>query len=299
LIGILFCEAGFGKLHKQNLKFMSNTTKQSVWLITGASKGLGLKLSNLLLSLGHKVIATSRNTDALEKGITSNKENLYPLAMDVTSNQDVKKAVDLAITHFGRIDVVVNNAGYSLVGSMEEMTDEEFRSTMDVNLFGTVNVIRNVMPHLRKQASGHIINISSNAGYVGFANAASYNAAKFGVIGLTEALAQEVEPLGIKVTVVAPGQFRTEFMNSIQYVKNRIDVYGIDQAEKTWSEFSGKQQGDPDKLTRILVDIAEMEQPPLHLLVGPDTFELVLNKREKENAEFERWRDVTLSTNFD
>jgi NAD(P)-dependent dehydrogenase (short-subunit alcohol dehydrogenase family) len=278
---------------------MNDIKKQKVWLITGASKGLGLKLTNLLLSLDQKVIATSRDTAALEKGITFNKENLYPLAMDITSDRDVKKAIDSAVAHFGRIDMAVNNAGYSLVGSMEEMTDEEFRSTMDVNLFGTVNVIRNVMPFLRKQASGHIINISSNAGYVGFANAASYNAAKFGVIGLTEALAQEVEPFGIKVTVVAPGQFRTEFMNSIQYVKNRIDVYGIDAAEKTWSEFSGKQQGDPDKLTRILVDIAEMEQPPLHLLVGPDTYELVLNKREKESAEFSKWRDVTLSTNFD
>jgi NAD(P)-dependent dehydrogenase (short-subunit alcohol dehydrogenase family) len=278
---------------------MNDIKKQKVWLITGASKGLGLKLTNLLLSLDQKVIATSRDTAALNKGITFNKENLYPLAMDVTSDQDVKKAIDSAVAHFGRIDVAVNNAGYSLVGSMEEMTDEEFRSTMDVNLFGTVNVIRNVMPFLRKHASGHIINISSNAGYVGFANAASYNAAKFGVIGLTEALAQEVEPFGIKVTVVAPGQFRTEFMNSIQYVKNRIDVYGIDAAEKTWSEFSGKQQGDPDKLTRILVDIAEMEQPPLHLLVGPDTYDLVLNKREKESAEFSKWRDVTLSTNFD
>jgi NAD(P)-dependent dehydrogenase (short-subunit alcohol dehydrogenase family) len=299
LIEILFSDACLRSLHKTNLEHMNNMKKQKVWLTTGASKGLGLKLTNLLLSLGHKVIATSRNTAALEKGVIFDKENLYPLAMDVTSDQDVKKAIDRAVAHFGRIDVVVNNAGYSLVGSMEEMTDEEFRSTMDVNLFGTVNVIRNVMPYLRKQASGHIINISSNAGYVGFANAASYNAAKFGVIGLTEALAQEVEPFGVKVTVVAPGQFRTEFMNSIQYVKNRIDVYGIDEAEKTWSEFSGKQQGDPDKLTRILVDIAEMVQPPLHLLVGPDTFELVLQKREKENAEFEKWRDVTLSTNFD
>jgi NAD(P)-dependent dehydrogenase (short-subunit alcohol dehydrogenase family) len=278
---------------------MSNIKKQRVWIVTGASKGLGLNLTNLLLSSGHRVVATSRNTAALEQGITEDRENLYPLVMDVTSDQDVKKAIDLAIAHFGRIDVVVNNAGYSLVGSMEEMTDEEFRSTMDVNLFGTVNVIRNVMPYLRKQASGHIINISSNAGYVGFANAASYSAAKFGVIGLTEALAQEVAPFGVKATVVAPGQFRTEFMNSIQYVKNRIDVYGVDEAEKTWSEFSGKQQGDPDKLAQILMDIAETEQPPLHLLVGPDTFELVLQKREKENAEFEKWRDVTLSTDFD
>jgi NAD(P)-dependent dehydrogenase (short-subunit alcohol dehydrogenase family) len=278
---------------------MSDQKQQKVWLITGASKGMGLQMVNLALSLGHQVIATSRTKASLEKGININRENLFPLETEITSDPEVKKAIDLAIAHFGRIDVVVNNAGYSLVGSMEEMSDEEFRSTMDVNLFGTVNVIRNVMPYLRKQGSGHIINISSNAGYVGFANAASYNAAKFGVIGLTEALAQEVKPFGINVTVVAPGQFRTEFMNSIQYVKNRIDVYGIDEAEKTWSEFSGKQQGDPHKLANILVNITEMEQPPLHLLLGSDTYELVLKKRAQEDAEFEQWKNVTLSTNFD
>jgi NAD(P)-dependent dehydrogenase (short-subunit alcohol dehydrogenase family) len=271
---------------------------QKVWLITGASKGLGLNLTNLLLSLGHKVIATTRNAASLENGITINRDNLYPLTMDITSDQEVKKSIALGIAHFGRIDVVVNNAGYAFVGSMEEMTDEEFRSTLDVNLFGTVNIIRNVMPYLRKQGSGHVINISSNAGYVGFANASSYNAAKFAVIGLTEALADEVRPFGIKVTVVAPGQFRTDFMNTIQYVKNRIDVYGVDQAEKQWADFSGKQQGDPDKLTGILLKISEMEQPPLHLLLGPDTYELVLNKRKQEDAEFEQWSDLTLSTNF-
>jgi short-subunit dehydrogenase len=144
-----------------------------------------------------------------------------------------------------------------------------------------------------------LLNISSNAGYLGFANAASYNAAKFGIIGISEALAQEVQPFGVKVTVVAPGQFRTEFMNSIQYVKNRIDGYGIDEAEKTWSEYSGKQQGDPEKLVKILLQISEMNNPPLHLLLGSDTYELVLKKRKQEQAEFEQWKGITLSTNFD
>jgi NAD(P)-dependent dehydrogenase (short-subunit alcohol dehydrogenase family) len=279
---------------------MSTTEKQKkVWLITGASKGLGLLLTKLLLSTGHQVVATSRNVASLEEEITANKENFFPLALDITSDAAVKTAVNQAISHFGQIDVVVNNAGYALVGSIEEMSDEEFRSTIDVNLIGTVNIIRHVMPHLRKQESGHIINISSNAGYVGIANASSYNAAKFAVIGLTEALDQEVKPFGIKTTVVAPGQFRTEFMNSIQYVKNRIDVYGVDEAEKNWSEFSGQQQGDPEKLAKILVEISEMEQPPLHLLLGTDSYDLVLNKRKQELAEFEQWRELTLSTDFD
>ncbi|WP_419211493.1 SDR family NAD(P)-dependent oxidoreductase [Maribacter sp. X9] len=275
------------------------TKNQKIWLVTGTSKGLGLYLTKLLLSLGHKVIATSRNTDALEKEITSFKENLYPVKLDITSDKEVKQAIDKSIEKLGHIDVVVNNAGYSLVGSMEEMTDEEFRATMDVNLFGSVNIIRNIMPYFRQQKSGHIINISSNAGYVGFEKAASYNAAKFALIGISEALAQEVKNFGIRVTAVAPGQFRTEFMNSINYVKNRIEVYGIDETEKMWSEFSGTQPGDPDKLSKILVQISEMKQPPLHLLLGPDTYELVTQKREQEDAEFEKWKSLTLSTNFD
>jgi NAD(P)-dependent dehydrogenase (short-subunit alcohol dehydrogenase family) len=278
---------------------MDTLKNEKVWLITGTSKGLGLQLTKLLLSLGHKVVATSRDIVPLKEQIGINSENFYPVALDITSDQDVKEKIESAISHFGRIDVVVNNAGYSLVGSMEEMTDQEFRSTMDVNLFGAVNVIRHAMPYLRKQGYGHIIDISSNAGYLGFANAASYNAAKFAIIGISEALAQEVQSFGIKVTVIAPGQFRTEFMNSIQYVKNRIDGYGIDEAEKTWSEYSGKQQGDPEKLVKILVQISEMNNPPLHLLLGSDTYELVLEKRKQEQAEFEQWKDITLSTNFD
>ena len=276
-----------------------DTDNQKVWLITGTSKGLGLDLTKLLLSQGHRVIATSRNTDVLEKEITFFKENLFPVKLDITSDTDVKCVIDESVEKLGSIDVVVNNAGYSLVGSMEEMTDEEFRATMDVNLFGAVNIIRNVMPYLRQQKSGHIINISSNAGYIGFEKAASYNAAKFALIGISEALAQEVGNFGIRVTVVAPGQFRTEFMNSINYVKNRIKVYGVDEAEKMWSKFSGTQPGDPDKLSNILVQISEMKQPPLHLLLGPDTYGLVTQKRAQEDAEFEKWKSLTLSTNFD
>ena len=263
------------------------------------AKGLGLYLTKYLLELGHTVIAASRNADVLSEQITENLHNLYPINLDITSDTDVQTAVGTIIHKLGRIDVVVNNAGYSLVGSMEEMTDAEFRATIDVNLFGTVNVIRHVMPHLRKQNSGHIINISSNAGYVGFEKAASYNAAKFAIIGISEALAKEVEPFGIKVTVIAPGQFRTNFMDSLQYVKNRIPVYGIDEAEKMWRQYSGQQQGNPEKLVEILAEITAMDNPPLHLLLGPDTYELVTNKRKDEDVEFEHWKHLTLSTNFE
>ena len=277
---------------------MSN---QKVWFITGASKGLGLALTKLSLANGDKVIATSRNVEDFKASITEHQENFLSLKVDITSDEEVKNAVAKSIEKFGILDVVVNNAGYSLVGSMEEMTDKEFRKTMDVNLFGTVNVIRNVMPYLRKQQSGHIINISSNAGYVGFGNAASYNASKFAVIGLSEALAEETKQFGIKVTVVAPGQFRTSFMNkgSMVFAKNRIDVYGLDKSEKMWTNYSGQQIGDPEKLVKILTGIVNNPNPPLHLLLGPDTYQLVMEHRERENQEFETWKHLTLSTNFD
>lgn len=272
-----------------------------VWFITGASKGLGLTLTKLVLSQGDKVVATSRDIEGFKTSVTENQDNFLPLKLDITDDTEVAAAVKQSIEKFERIDVVVNNAGYSLVGSMEEMTDEEFRQTLDVNLFGTVNVIRNAMPYLRLQQSGHIINISSNAGYVGFANATSYNAAKFAIIGLSEGLAQEVTSFGIKVTVVAPGQFRTNFMDkgSLTFAKNRIDVYGLDKAEKMWTEFSGQQAGDPEKLVKILTEIAALENPPLHLLLGPDTYQLLKEHREKEAQEFEAWKHLTLSTNFD
>lgn len=274
---------------------------KKVWFITGASKGLGLALTKLALSQGNKVVATSRNTEDFRTSITEHQADFLPLKVDITLDNQVKNAVKQSIERFGKLDVVVNNAGYSLVGSMEEITDEEFRQTVDVNLFGTVNVIRNVMPYLRQQQSGHIINISSNAGYVGFANATSYNAAKFAVIGLSEALAQEVNTFGIKVTVVAPGQFRTNFMDkgSMTFAKNRIDMYGLDKTEEMWTNYSGQQPGDPEKLVKILTEIVALDNPPLRLLLGADTYQLIKEHREKEMQEFETWKHLTLSTDFD
>ena len=271
---------------------------QKTWFITGASKGLGLILTKKLLELGNKVAATSRNIKAFEDLTLKYGNKFLPLDVNLSSDDSVSKAVQIAADKLSGIDVVVNNAGYSLVGSMEELTDQEFRKTLDVNLFGTVNVIRAVMPFFRKQNSGHIINISSNAGYVGFANATSYNAAKFAVVGLSEALAEEVKQFGIKVTVVAPGQFRTSFMDSLQYAQNKIPVYKLAEAEASWKEFSGKQVGNPEKLADMIIGLPGYSNPPVHLLAGPDTWELVKAHRAKEAAEFEAWKTITLSTDF-
>jgi len=273
--------------------------KQRTWFITGASKGLGMALVERLLKDGEQVAATSRSTTAFVALQRQYPGILLALEVDLTLADNVKLAIEQTIAHFGRLDIAVNNAGYSLVGSMEEVSDKEFRDTIDVNLFGTANVIRSAMIYFRQQASGYFINISSNAGYIGFANAATYNAAKFAVIGLSEALAEETKAFGIKVTVVAPGQFRTNFMDSLQYAENKIDVYKLAEAENMWKQYSGTQRGNPDKLVQILIDLANNPEPPLHLLAGPDTYELVMAHRATEAKEIATWKEVTLSTDFD
>ena len=270
-----------------------------VWFVTGASKGLGLALVRLLISLGHKVAATSRNAGEMEKIIGSHPD-LLPLQVDITKDESVKEAVRKTVEKWGRLDVVVNNAGYSLFGSMEEVSAAEFRQSLDVNVVGPVNVIRAVMPYLRKQGSGHVINISSLAGYKGYGNAASYCTAKFAMVGLSESLAEEVKALGIKVTVVAPGYFRTSFLEkgSLVIAKNRIQEYGGDQLLAMMEQMDGNQPGDPDKLVKALVRITEDKNPPVHLLMGPDTYQTVVEKRKEDEKEVEAWKEVTVNTNF-
>jgi NAD(P)-dependent dehydrogenase (short-subunit alcohol dehydrogenase family) len=225
---------------------------------------------------------------------------LLSLQVDITKEESVKEAVGKAVEQFGRLDVVVNNAGYSLFGSMEEVSAAEFSQSLDVNVVGPVNVIRAVMPYLREQRSGHVINISSLAGYLGFGNAASYCTAKFAMIGLSESLAEEVKAFGIKVTVVAPGYFRTSFLDkgSLVIAKNRIQEYGGDQLLAMMEQMDGNQPGDPDKLVKALVRIVEDKNPPVHLLMGPDAYAMVVERRKAEGIEMEAWKDVTVNTNF-
>ena len=220
-----------------------NTQQQKTWLITGTSKGLGLELSKHLLSLWHRVVATSRTPEVLLQAVDAHREQLHSVPMDVTSNTDVRRVINYAVAKFGHLDVVVNNAGYS-----------------------------------------------------GFGSDSSCNAAKFGLIGISEALAQEVSQFGIRVTVVAPGQFRTDFMDSLRYVEQRIDGYGTDEAQAKWAQYSGQQAGDPQKLVALLVKLTELPEPPLHLLLGPDTYALVTQHRRDEAEEFEAWKPWTLST---
>ncbi|KXH84653.1 SDR family NAD(P)-dependent oxidoreductase [Chryseobacterium kwangjuense] len=275
---------------------MSN---QKVWFITGASKGMGLEVAKLILAKGDRVIATSRNLKELKENLVGDNKNLLLLKLDITEEKEVKTAIGQSIEKFGQIDVLLNNAGYYLVGSLEEISDLEFRRTLDVNVFGMVNVIRNIMPYFRGQGSGHVINTASNMGYIGYGNTGSYNAAKFAVIGLSEALAKEVKPFGIKVTVIAPGMFKTNFMGStLSVAENLIPEYNVEAHVKMLRNFNGHQPGDPKKLAEVLYEISTMEEPPLHLPLGTDSYLSIVEYRKGEAVELEKWKHLSLSTDF-
>ncbi|WP_375587213.1 SDR family NAD(P)-dependent oxidoreductase [Flagellimonas aurea] len=274
---------------------------QKVWFITGASKGMGFEITKAALESGEKVIATSRNTDILLEKIVGHKDNLFPVELDITSEKDIQNAISNGIEKFGRIDVVVNNAGYNLLGNIEELSDSEFRKTMDVNVFAMAHIIRNVLPTMRQQKSGHIINTASMMGYMSYPGNGSYSASKYAVIGLSEALAQEVAPFGIKVTILAPGTFRTNFMSekTLNVAQNKIDAYNLDEQVEQFTGFDGQQLGDPKKLAEVLLKITEMSNPPLHLPLGSDSYNAILGVRKKEREEMEQWKDLSLSTDFE
>lgn len=274
--------------------------RHKVWFITGASKGMGFEITKAVLSNGDKVVATSRNTEKLIEKIEEHEGNFLPIKLDITDEKDVKNAISKGIDKFGQIDVVVNNAGYNLLGNIEEISDAEFRKTMDVNVFAMTHIIRNVLPHLRKQKSGHIINTASMMGYMSYPANGSYSASKYAVIGLSEALAQEVASFGIKVTILAPGTFRTNFMNeeTLNVAENKIEAYNLDAQVAQFTGFDGNQLGDPTQLAMIVVELAAMQSPPLHLPLGSDSFNAILDVRKNEQKEMEKWKTLSLSTDF-
>jgi short-subunit dehydrogenase len=273
---------------------------KKTWFITGASKGMGLLLTKLLLQKGDNVAATSRSREQLIANVGSISTNFLPLSLDITKGEEVRKAIEKTIVYFDGLDVLVNNAGFSYIGSLEELTEEEFRMALEVNLFGTVNTIRASMYHFRKQGSGHIINIASAAGYIAGAHIGSYVTSKFAMVGLTEALALEAAPFNVKATVVLPGSFRTSFLNesSLNYAKNPIADYNSAKTFESYSTRAGQQPGDPQKLVAELVKLANMEAPPVHLILGPDSYKMILDKKIKDVEEFEAYKAISLSTNL-
>lgn len=275
--------------------------KKQVWFITGASKGLGLALVKRLLEEGHFVAATSRNTNALETAVGNSYSNFLPLSMQLGEEASVKKAITATVDRFGRIDVLVNNAGYGLTGALEELSDAETRQNFDINVFGTLNVIRQVMPQLRLQKNGHILNIASIGGFSGgFPGFGIYCATKFAVQGLTESLAHEIAEFGLFATVVMPGYFRTNFLSegSLFTPQQEIAAYTkVREIQNTHTgEYDGNQAGDPIKAAEVMMKVAGMDNPPIHLFLGQDAYNVAAVKIDAVKKDMDLLKAAATAT---
>lgn len=272
-----------------------------VWLITGCSKGLGRSLAEEVIRKGDRVVVAARDPDTLHALIELAPERVQALALDVNSDAQVLEAVSRTLSRFGRIDVLVNNAGYGLAGAVEEISDAEAREQMETNVFAVLRLTRAVLPHMRKQKSGHILNISSAAGFVATPGLGIYNASKFALEGFSEALAQEVAHLGIKVTIIEPGPFRTDWAGPSLITPQKLIPDYADTAHKTiqtLNGYSGKQAGDPQKAAKAMLLVVESVNPPLRLPLGEMAVGRIRNKLAAVAAELDTWEIVALDTSF-
>lgn len=277
-------------------------SENKVWFITGASSGFGRILAEEVLAKGDKVAATARKPEFLQDLVEKYPETARALKLDVTNLEDVKNSINEAVKEFGRIDVLVNNAGYGLVGAIEEASAEQIKQQFDTNVFGVLNVTREVLPILRGQKSGHIVNIGSLVGISAFPSFGYYSATKFALEGLSEALAAEVAPHGIKTTIVEPGPFYTGFSSkSVNFGDNLLpEIYpSTKELSGAFSEFDGPNAGDPVKAVRIIIEAVESENPPFRLPLGLFAFEAIEAKLEQVKQEISVWRARAVQTNFD
>lgn len=270
---------------------------EKVWLITGCSTGFGRELAKYVLSKGYKAAVAARNTDDVRDIVAGNENNAVAIKLDVTKKEEIKQAVEKTLQKFGRIDVLVNNAGIGYFGAIEESEDAAVRNMFDINVFGLANMIQETLPVMRAQKSGHIVNIASIGGLVGFPAVGFYNATKFAVDGLSESLAKETAPLGIKVTIVAPSGFRTDWAGrSANNSPVVIDDYAT-TAGKNKSDirgYSGNQPGDPARAAQAIVKAVEAENPPMRLLLGAGALKGARIKLEQLKKDFDTWEETTL-----
>lgn len=270
---------------------------EKIWLITGCSTGFGRALASHVLSIGQKVVVTARNISDISDLVVGYESNALALSLDVTKQDQIAQAVTKTIERFGRIDVLVNNAGIGYFGAIEESEDDAVRNMFEINFFGLASMTKAVLPIMRKQRSGHIINISSVGGLVAFPALGYYNASKFAVDGLSESLSKEVAHLGIRVTIVAPSGFRTDWAgrsaeNSKIVIADYADTAG---ANKSFIRgYSGNQPGDPNRAAQAIVKAVESKDPPLRLLLGAAALKGATGKLEVLKKDFDEWAETTV-----
>lgn len=272
-----------------------------IWFITGVSGGFGRTLAEEVAKRGDKVIGTVRQHRQLEEFNAISPGNTFAYLMDVTNADGVKATVDAAVKHMGRIDVLVNNAGFGFLGAVEEASVQEFREVMETNFFGALQVTQAVLPYMRGQGSGHILQVSSVAGFRSTQGFGVYNASKFALEGMSEALAQEVAPLGIKVTILEPGPFRTNFAgSSIKLAKGELPAYeGTARVFKnTILGYAGQQEGDPQKAANVIMQVVDCENPPLRLPLGQTAYNAVRNKLHQVEQDLVNWENIATETSF-
>jgi NAD(P)-dependent dehydrogenase (short-subunit alcohol dehydrogenase family) len=276
----------------------------SVWFITGASRGFGAEIAEKALAAGHRVVATARRPEQVAARFPEAGENLLAVALDVTDEAQAHAATAAAIKRFGRIDVLVNNAGRGVLGAVEEISDADVRAVYETNVFGLLNVTRAVAPVLRGQRAGHIVNLSSVGGFVGAQGWGVYASTKFAVEGVSEALATELKPLGVQVTLIEPGYFRTDFLDdsSLHTVESTIADYAdgpAGQMRQIAAQVNHGQPGDPAQAAQVIVETVDSGKAPLRLQLGADCVAAVEEKLAFVREELDAWREVSLSTGFD
>jgi NAD(P)-dependent dehydrogenase (short-subunit alcohol dehydrogenase family) len=272
-----------------------------VWFITGCSTGFGRELATYTASLGNRVVVAARNTEDVKDIITAYPDNTLAVKLDVTKPDQIKEAVNIAVAKWGTIDVLVNNAGIGYFGAIEESEEEEVRRMFEINFFGLAKMTQEVLPVMRKQRSGHIVNIASIGGLRSFPAVGFYNATKYAVDGLSEALSKETAPLGIKVTIVAPSGFRTDWAGrSANNSKIVIDDYKTtaEANKESIRGYSGNQPGDPKRAAKAIVKAVESANPPLRLLLGAAALKGARAKLEELKADFDTWEETTVGADF-
>jgi NAD(P)-dependent dehydrogenase (short-subunit alcohol dehydrogenase family) len=280
---------------------MSDSTSTRVWFITGSSTGFGYLLAKELLRRGEHVIATARDVSKLEDLTRQYPQELRMFTLDVTKPAEIESVAQQAIAAFGHVDILVNNAGYGLGGAIEEVSEDEFEPMFQTNIYGLIRTTKAFLPHLRGRHSGHIFNLSSIAGLAGSVGWGFYNTTKFAVEGFSEALAAELKPLGVHVTVVEPGPFRTDFLGrSGKLARIELPEYAetAGKAREYLKSQAGKQPGDPQKAVEAIIAVADSPEPPVHLLLGKSAITRFRDKLALMQKEIEHWKDVSTGADF-